>query len=457
MIPQQQQHREAVATAFSPLFPVRPENLRPTALPPPQSNTSTAPNPPASTQRRPLWGGFAAELQRQPQPRLAAPIQQPVPPAPEAEPRPELPPPASFAPPQSRTIQPDYSDPHGLRPFLTETLDLFQPGLTANFRTRKYHAFLDDEVLRRVADILPQQCDFPQEQLAVPPSRRYSAPYVPVRLAVSKRRSERKPQPQTEDRVTVHVSVRCDRVRDKLIRVRTRRAGTVRDLKREIACKLRLEAHDLKLCRGEIPLNENSSLAAAGLRNNSGVTLVDDFAEEMVDRRPSSDVSMSEPSTSRGTQPTTIQDDELMSDAVEILPRLTKSGYRTKPEFSALTRMCEEDLSRVSRFTVYNRHGKIEFEGETDLRGVDLDSAVCINPREVVVYPDEDMRPGVGEGLNRSAIVWLYMCFPKQGGEDEDSRKRYVRKLKFASVKQNAEFLGYDEIDGVWTFRVSHF
>ena len=40
--------------------------------------------------------------------------------------------------------------------------------------------------------------------------------------------------------------------------------------------------------------------------------------------------------------------------------------------------MSDDQLRRVSNFTIYNQYGQIEFIGDTDLTNVDLAEAVSI-------------------------------------------------------------------------------
>ena len=46
-------------------------------------------------------------------------------------------------------------------------------------------------------------------------------------------------------------------------------------------------------------------------------------------------------------------------------------------------------------------YGSVYFEGEVNLTGIDLDDIVHIRRKEVTVYPDDDKKPQLGEGLNR--------------------------------------------------------
>ena len=46
-------------------------------------------------------------------------------------------------------------------------------------------------------------------------------------------------------------------------------------------------------------------------------------------------------------------------------------------------------------------YGSVFFPGEVDITDLDIDSIVHIRRKEVTVYPEDDKKPPVGEGLNR--------------------------------------------------------
>ena len=77
-------------------------------------------------------------------------------------------------------------------------------------------------------------------------------------------------------------------------------------------------------------------------------------------------------------------------------PMLTKPEYYTIPPIKVLQGMSDEQLARVSGFTVGRRGvGEAKFSGETDVRGLNLDAIIQFNDREIVVYPDESGKPGL--------------------------------------------------------------
>lgn len=127
----------------------------------------------------------------------------------------------------------------------------------------------------------------------------------------------------------------------------------------------------------------------------------------------------------------------------KLLPTVTRPGYRTVPNVVQLNRMTEDELHGIKDFEVANEHGKIVFEGTTDVAGLDLDSIVSINSGEVVVYPEGMRKPETGQGLNKPAMVTLYKCFPKK---KEEGTEKFERRLQKAAEKQNVCFLSNEHV-----------
>lgn len=86
---------------------------------------------------------------------------------------------------------------------------------------------------------------------------------------------------------------------------------------------------------------------------------------------------------------------------------------------------------------------------------------VTIRHQEVTVYPDEDNKPPVGQGLNRSARITLFDIYPidrttHEEITDVDRIKmiNYEEYLKELTKKFDGEFVSYDANDGAWVFMV---
>jgi Nucleoporin autopeptidase/Nucleoporin FG repeat region len=178
----------------------------------------------------------------------------------------------------------------------------------------------------------------------------------------------------------------------------------------------------------------------------------------------------------------TDEDDVLPSDAADEDENRPRRGYTpgfgarttsapissrkdmfTRPSMLELQQMNDDELSHVADFAAgIEGIGVVEWLGETDVRGVNLDTDVSIKSREVVVYPDEDGRPEVGSGLNKRARVKLYGLwkkdkFSKAPMKNASGAAAMVRKLKAHCDAEELVFLGYDVSSGTWTFETPHF
>ncbi|XP_062201968.1 nuclear pore complex protein NUP98A-like isoform X2 [Phragmites australis] len=149
-----------------------------------------------------------------------------------------------------------------------------------------------------------------------------------------------------------------------------------------------------------------------------------------------------------------------------LIPKLPHADYFTEPsleELAAKERAEPGYCCRVRDFVV-GRHGygSIKFLGETDVRGLDLESIVEFNNREVIVYKDDSKKPPVGEELNKAAQVTLLRikCMNKKTGEQYREGPRvdkYKEMLVKKAEEQGAEFVSFDAAKGEWKFRVKHF
>jgi nuclear pore complex protein Nup98-Nup96 len=100
--------------------------------------------------------------------------------------------------------------------------------------------------------------------------------------------------------------------------------------------------------------------------------------------------------------------------------------------------------------------------GETDVRGLDLESIIQFNKCEVLVYMDENRKPAPGVGLNKPAEITLFnvKCIDKKTGQhlsEGPEVDKFERRLKKKTEEQGAEFVSYDTAKGEWNFCVKHF
>lgn len=89
--------------------------------------------------------------------------------------------------------------------------------------------------------------------------------------------------------------------------------------------------------------------------------------------------------------------------------RLKRAGYYTIPSMSELANMTDADGNcNVENFTIGRTgYGNIFFPGVINIRNMNFDDIVFFRRNEVIVYPDDDKKPPLGEGLNRRAQVTM--------------------------------------------------
>ncbi|EGG25304.1 putative nucleoporin 98 [Cavenderia fasciculata] len=143
-------------------------------------------------------------------------------------------------------------------------------------------------------------------------------------------------------------------------------------------------------------------------------------------------------------------------------PILTKPGYYCRPSLRELESMTESELASVREFTIERKgYGSVMFLGSTDVRDLNIDEIVTIDVREVSIYPDEETKPPVGQGLNKRSMVTLQQCWPKASDGSYRKSENYLARYKNALQRKAAEeqftFIEYDGVSGEWRFKVEHF
>ncbi|RHY28703.1 hypothetical protein DYB32_009455 [Aphanomyces invadans] len=138
-----------------------------------------------------------------------------------------------------------------------------------------------------------------------------------------------------------------------------------------------------------------------------------------------------------------------------LAPVLTKEGYYTLPDYASLCTMSTAELKAVDHFVVGCKGmGCVQWYGSTDVTGLNLDELVLFAPKEVIVYPNEDVKHPLGEGLNKPALVELLHIYPPS---DPTRRAQYVNRVKTRTDHMDATFVDYQPEAGVWKFKVEHF
>lgn len=145
---------------------------------------------------------------------------------------------------------------------------------------------------------------------------------------------------------------------------------------------------------------------------------------------------------------------------------LRRVGYYTIPSLEDLKSYLAEDGSCVvPNFTVGREgYGNVYFGKELDVAGLNLDEIVHFRNKEVIVYPDDDNKPSIGNGLNRDAQVTLDQVWPLDKTKHEAIKdpQRLLEidwegKLRRVCDKNATRFIEYRPETGSWVFRVKHF
>jgi len=149
---------------------------------------------------------------------------------------------------------------------------------------------------------------------------------------------------------------------------------------------------------------------------------------------------------------------------IEMIPILTKPGYKTEPDYKVICRMSLEELQNVRDFAIYNDYGRIEFPYVTNLESLNLDEIVNIEDKLISLYQinDEIKKHPKGEGLNKEAIIKLYNMKPtnkinKEKKDRDNEYRDFIRVLKTECEKKGMTFIKHDRESGEWTFKVDHF
>jgi len=126
------------------------------------------------------------------------------------------------------------------------------------------------------------------------------------------------------------------------------------------------------------------------------------------------------------------------------------------PPLEEMENVSEAQLAHIKGFTIeHDVHGKIEWENEVDVRGLNLDEIIKFEPRSVEVYSQSHTKPERGTQLNQPAIITLNNIWPgKRSTKDQRKLKEYEDALR---TTEETEFIHYKRDTGEWKFRVAGF
>ena len=118
---------------------------------------------------------------------------------------------------------------------------------------------------------------------------------------------------------------------------------------------------------------------------------------------------------------------------LELVPKLTKAGYKCNPSILELSRKTEEELKKVEGFRIYNKYGEVEFMEPINLLGLNLDEQVTIEPNAI----------DTGDKLDYNSKFKLYnFIVPEEG----------LNKYKTDLKKYGGNFLEYKNNEIVWEY-----
>ncbi|CAG7717020.1 unnamed protein product [Allacma fusca] len=146
--------------------------------------------------------------------------------------------------------------------------------------------------------------------------------------------------------------------------------------------------------------------------------------------------------------------------------KYTRSGYYISPDIKELDLLTDAQENCFVRGFIVGRHnyGEIRFLDVVNVGNLDIDETVLFRHKEVVVYPDDNNKPPVGEGINVPAEIRLERVWPIDKATKDPIKVpakvkalKYEEKLKKSCERLGAEFISYDEQTGRWVFKVSHF
>ena len=118
----------------------------------------------------------------------------------------------------------------------------------------------------------------------------------------------------------------------------------------------------------------------------------------------------------------------------DLVPKLTKEGYKCSPSILELSRKTANELRNVSGFKIYNKYGEVEFKEPVNLLGLNLDNQITIEKNLI----------DTGDKLNYWSKFKLYNLKLEENG---------LNKYKIDLKKSGGNFLEYKNNEIVWEYK----
>ena len=119
---------------------------------------------------------------------------------------------------------------------------------------------------------------------------------------------------------------------------------------------------------------------------------------------------------------------------IELVPKLTKEGYKCIPSLVELSRKTKDELTKVEGFKIYNKYGEVEFKEPVNLLGINLDEEIAIEQNLI----------DTGSRLDYDSIFKLYNFKVQENGLDN---------YKINLEKAGGNFVEYKNNEIVWEYK----
>ncbi|KAF8359364.1 npp-10, partial [Pristionchus pacificus] len=146
--------------------------------------------------------------------------------------------------------------------------------------------------------------------------------------------------------------------------------------------------------------------------------------------------------------------------------RIAQPDYYTIPSIKAMRDMVRDGQVVLPDGLTVGRHtfGTVFWAGRLELTNVTLDEIIVFRSKEVTVYPDETIKPPLGQGFNRPAEITLERVWPVDRQTKEEVKDAVAlvnmgwrEKLEKTTLRMDADFKDFRPVTGSWVFRVKHF